>query len=387
MSGQVTSTSRGSSVGSSASSPSSTSRSTSTWRAGPWQACTCTLRSSVRSTRPGSPTALAATSDWSQPSRVSGRAAVGGLVGRLAARRPAACARARGRRGRGWRAAGARPRWEVASGRGTAVRSSSADQSAAEGCGNQRWTSRCSPSAARSSASVTGTRVWPNSESRSGRSLAAGSSRSARAPRGGAAPATPPAPRPPGGATARPATPGRPAAHHPLTGPVGVTPGLPAGQQRRALLGVVGEQAREAARHGVPPAAAQVALLAAPAVAEVGTQRAHQGSPRLASTTPSSGQTSASGAHGSSSGRARTSATSDRGERNSTPAQTPSSPTPAPRRCESRWLSQRSTPLAGTITSSEANGSASGLPSRSARPSTSRSARSARCTLNATRRP
>ena len=47
MSGHITRMSRGSSVGSSASRPSRTSRSTSIWRAGPWQLCTCTERSSV----------------------------------------------------------------------------------------------------------------------------------------------------------------------------------------------------------------------------------------------------------------------------------------------------------------------------------------------------
>ena len=52
MSGHITRMSRGSSVSSSASRPSSTSRSTSTWRAGPWQLCTCTERSSARSERP-----------------------------------------------------------------------------------------------------------------------------------------------------------------------------------------------------------------------------------------------------------------------------------------------------------------------------------------------
>ncbi len=44
-SGHMTSTSRGSRVGSSASRPRITSRSTSTWRVRPWQACTWTLRS------------------------------------------------------------------------------------------------------------------------------------------------------------------------------------------------------------------------------------------------------------------------------------------------------------------------------------------------------
>ena len=42
--------------------------------------------------------------------------------------------------------------------------------SASEGCGSHRWTSRCSPSAASSSTSVTAIRVCPNSESRGGRS-------------------------------------------------------------------------------------------------------------------------------------------------------------------------------------------------------------------------
>ena len=48
MSGHMTRMSRGSSVSSSASRPSSTSRRTSIWRAGPWQLCTCTERSSAR---------------------------------------------------------------------------------------------------------------------------------------------------------------------------------------------------------------------------------------------------------------------------------------------------------------------------------------------------
>ena len=39
------------------------------------------------------------------------------------------------------------------------------------------------------------------------------------------------------------------------------------------------------------------------------------------------------------------------------PAHTPSAPAPRPRTCDSRWLSHRSTPLAGTRTSSAANGS------------------------------
>ena len=63
--------SRGSRVGSSASRPSSTSRSTSTCRAGPWQACTCTLWSPAARVRlAGSTMALAARSSCSQESRL-----------------------------------------------------------------------------------------------------------------------------------------------------------------------------------------------------------------------------------------------------------------------------------------------------------------------------
>ena len=76
MSGHITRMSRGSSVGSSSSRPTSTSRSTSTWRACPWQACTCSDRSCSSSTRawsvaaPGS--ALARRSACNHPSRTSG---------------------------------------------------------------------------------------------------------------------------------------------------------------------------------------------------------------------------------------------------------------------------------------------------------------------------
>ena len=69
----------------------------------------------------------------------------------------------------------------------------------------------------------------------------------------------------------------------------------------------------------------------------------------------------ASGDHGSSSAVPVISAISECGLRNATPAQTPSAPSPRPRMCESRWLSHRSTPFAGTMTSSSAKGSASGV--------------------------
>ena len=83
MSGHITRMSRGSRVGSSASRPTSTSRSTSTWRAAPWHACTCT----DRSPSPESPClppgrhparSLARRSCCSQPSSVSAWSPAGG---------------------------------------------------------------------------------------------------------------------------------------------------------------------------------------------------------------------------------------------------------------------------------------------------------------------
>ena len=74
----------------------------------------------------------------------------------------------------------------------------------------------------------------------------------------------------------------------------------------------------------------------------------------LRSITSSSGHVMASGDHGSDSVVPVSSAINDRGDRIDTPAQTPSAPSPRPRVRESRWLSQRSTPRAGTTTSSSA---------------------------------
>ena len=169
---------------------------------------------------------------------------------------------------------------------------------------------------------------------------------------------------------------------------VGVAAGLPVVQEGGPLGGVRGEEAGQATRHGVPPAAAQLPLLAVLAVPEVEAQRV---APRLSRVgvddleqRPDEGV-----------GRPRVllvgagdrSATRLRGDRNRTPAQTPSSrPSAGPRRCESRWDSHRSTPLAGTITSSWANGSGSGVRRRSASPSRRRSARGARWRSSGTMR-
>ena len=105
---------------------------------------------------------------------------------------------------------------------------------------------------------------------------------------------------------------------------------------------------------------------------------------RQPSITRSSGQTARCGCHGSMSSSsavpARARATSRRGEGKSTPAHTPSlRPGSAPSRCDKLWESQRSTPGVGTLMISVANGSGSGILSRSPRAVTNRSVRSARC--------
>ena len=124
----------------------------------------------------------------------------------------------------------------------------------------------------------------------------------------------------------------------------------------------------------------------------------HHGWSRFASRASSTAQVSRSGAQAWSrravSGAAWASVSSSmrRGEGKATFAQTPSrlaalldAPL-APRWCESCWASQRSTPFAGTATSSVASGSWSGVCSRPARPSTSAAARLARWTTS-TRSP
>ncbi len=178
MSGHITRMSRGSSVGSSWRSPTSTSRSTSIWRAAPWHACTWRLRSSVATTREARSSAVGAwlsrRSCWSQPSRVVGSTTVIPPLSDRSWRR-AACGAARGSRDRARRAAGgrpARPRRRRPVGRRRRG-PTSASQSAGDGCGSQRCTSRTSPSAASSSTSVAGIRVWPKSDSRAGRSSSA----------------------------------------------------------------------------------------------------------------------------------------------------------------------------------------------------------------------
>ena len=173
MSGHITRMSRGSRVGSSWSRPTSTSRSTSTWRAAPWQACTCTDRSPAvrRRAQVGVGGGVGA-----QVVLEPAEQRVGQGRGRTDSSREPRRARgaARGSRGRARRAAGVRR------GRPTCRRSRGTGPSAAVGarsrhssvdaCGSQRCTSRRSPRARSSATSVTGSRVWPKRDNRGGRS-------------------------------------------------------------------------------------------------------------------------------------------------------------------------------------------------------------------------
>ena len=79
MSGHMTTTSRGSSVGSSASRPRTASRSTSTCRSGPWQACTPTLASPARASASGG-RAVVAQVVLQAPEQRGGRGAGPGVV-------------------------------------------------------------------------------------------------------------------------------------------------------------------------------------------------------------------------------------------------------------------------------------------------------------------
>ena len=211
-----------------------------------------------------------------------------------------ACAGARARPGRGRRAAGGRPRrWESSARRGTAPEVPTREsQSAAEGCGSHRWTSRCSPSAAEELDLGHGDSGVP--EQREPRRQVVGSGASAqrlddadmplagrRLPDLGGQPAP---------ELGLPGEVGREGA----TGPVGVVVPLPVGEQGGALRGVRTEQPGQPPGDGVAAPAAELDLPRPswPWPRWVLSVRA-QASPALASTTVSSGQTRASGAHGS----------------------------------------------------------------------------------------
>ena len=172
MSGHMTRMSRGSSVGSSASRPSKTSRRTSIWRAGPWQLCTWTerslgcaafgLRAAPRWRRCRTAASRAACRVWSR--RRGTRRSAGPAAGRAGVREG---------RGRGWPAAGGRRRggWCRRGGGSGRGRRRGICHRSSLGCGSHRCRSWWVASASSSSISVLGSRVCPNSDSRSGRSV------------------------------------------------------------------------------------------------------------------------------------------------------------------------------------------------------------------------
>ena len=143
-------------------------------------------------------------------------------------------------------------------------------QSAAEACGSQRWTSRCSPSAPSSSTSVAGSRVWPNRESRPGRSSPVPPAASAASvcswrTSGGGSPTRDTSRRHSSACHARSSGSG--------SRPSVSSPRRHARTMSSALAGVRRVQPGQPAGDGVAPARAQLALLPGHAVTEVSGQR------------------------------------------------------------------------------------------------------------------
>ena len=328
---------------------------------------------------------------WSQPSRVSGAGGIG--VALVVGRDRASSARCSSRLSRpseassGWPTA--RPRVVVARRPARRRRSARARPRApAEACGSQRWTSRSSPTARSSSTSVTGSRVWPNSESRSGRSSAGGSAaqpgqRCRRAARRAAA-------RRPA-ATSRRHSSG-------CQAQVGVErrrrprrcPGP------RASRSAASAAARRTTRTGRPAAGRRSS--GGPAAARP-RRRRRRGrgagpsarAPRLVEAGVDDRRAAARPAgRGPTGRRARvpsSSATSDRGLRNRTPAQTPS---PAPGAAPSRWREPLGQPALDALGGHHHDllgerVRRAGVASSSASPSASTSVRSARWRCRVTR--
>ena len=400
MSGHMTMTSRGSSVGSSSSRCRIASRRTSTWRARPWQAWTCDA-AVVRRRAAGA----------RQPRRAAARRAARGRRGRRPGCGRAACrsrcstgwwwstcsaaaehelhlarVAAPRRRAGGWRAAsrsGRRSRRTIGAG-GAPARSAS--HSPGDGCRRKRWTSRPAAIARRTCRCPAGRRVRPKSDSarreveraRARRAAARTRPSSALGESGHADPLAQPPPQL--GLPAR---------------VVGRTPPAPSCPSRRPgadhlravqrvaveQLGEVAQRARGAAR-GAPgrPSAGPP---------EVGGERRE---PRLAEVLLDDLEQRPDRALGRATGRrpasmpeaiATASPTSRRGDGKPTFAHTPSArPGDAPSRSDIRCESQRSMPRVGTATTSGANGSSGGSASRPRSASTRPSARSARWTCS-----
>ena len=378
MSGHITITSRGSSVGSSASRCRIASRSTSTWRARPWQAWTWTLRSSGSSSGRSSARRAAARRAAAVGADVGLEPAeqrvgagerrgvvVVGVLGRRAERRAAS----RARRGPRRRAGGCAASSAVGSsarrsdrrrvGRGRATRS----HSAGDGCSRNRWTSRCAASARRTCRWPAGSRVRPNSDSRAREVDAAPGRRAAARRRGSrrsAGPGTPIRARSrrhssacqAASARRSPASGRRRGPGASISGPVQRVAVEQAGEVADALS----RRARRTGSGGVVPSPRWAASVAS------------HGSPSAPSTTSSSGQTARSGSHGSSRRvdarrrprPRRRPAGAGTGTRRSRRSRR-RGPDGAPSTADSRWVSQRSMPRVGTATTSGANGSAGRL--------------------------
>ena len=360
MSGHMTTMSRGSSVGSSASRCRIASRTTSTWRARPWQACTCRLRSSGSSStrsspapgsgrpggarsarmsawiRPSSVGRCSSTTTWSWTTTTVGVAREDEL--HLASVLPPGGEQRILRQRRGRVLGAAHDRRQVARERGDPrpqlgrrVKEEEVhvplDRKRMQDVEVARRQARQTEQRQRARGRSTRVRLGP--QPRAGVLQPLGRTRLADARRAAAS-------------TTRPASRRR---FPPPTRAASPADGRRSGRRDR----------RCAARcsTGVRRGTISAGTRAPPRCAASG---ASQGSPSDASTTSSSGQTDRAGSHGSASRSTPTAAataplTSRPGNGNSTFAHTPSArPGEAPSTADSRCVSQRSTPRVGTAT-------------------------------------
>ena len=173
MSGHITITSRGSSVGSSASSCRIAARRTSTWRARPWQEWICDAAVDRLGPRR---LVVADAGLQALQQRVAGSRRSGG-GGRVKSSRTSWSSRLSWPQEASSRLAGQRRGLVRSAAGGLRGSSASFSHSAGDGCSAKRWTSRPAASARRTSTWPRGSRVRPNRLRRGGRSASAGSSR------------------------------------------------------------------------------------------------------------------------------------------------------------------------------------------------------------------
>ena len=355
-----------------ASRPRITSRTTSTWRAGPWPACTCRLSSpSATRSRDGGDGVVGELDPAAGPAACRGAGRPDGA--RRATGRRAAAAAARARRGPCRPAAGAgRPVPAAARRPGRSSPRATAAHSAGEGWCSHRCTSR--ERGQRAQYRHPGRREPGGSEDRE--------RRAGGAPRRTPARAVRPAPerrsRPAGGATARPAS--RRSSGSGSPPPCSSASRLQASIRSRAGAAVAVEQPGQSGGDRQPPP-----LVPAAVQPEMGGEhRAPRFAPARTGRSPAAaarGRGPATTARPPRGSRARPRPPRRRAARcadgNSTFAHTPS-PSRAPSTPASRCASQRSTPLLGTATISGRNGSSAGARSSSPSAVTRASERSER---------